>query len=156
MKRVDGATATSHVKESGGPPVLVLTTFDDDETIAAALRAGASGFLLKDTSGEELIRAIELVAGGESWLDPRITGGVLDMLRRQLPDPSDGLDLSSLTDRELDVLRVIGSGATNREAADELSVSEATIKSHLGRVLTKLDLRDRAAVIVVAHEQQLV
>ena len=156
MRRVDGASATGAVRGAGGPPVLVLTTFDDDETVAAALGAGAAGFLLKDAPGEEIIRAVRLVADGDSWLDPRIAGRVLEAYRGTRPAEVPAVDLSVLTPRELDVLRVVGRGATNREVADELSVSEATVKTHLGHVLTKLDLRDRAAAIVFAHDQQLV
>lgn len=155
MHRVDGATATAAVRATDGPPVLVLTTFDDDETVAAALGAGAAGFLLKDAPGEEIIRAVRLVAGGESWLDPRIAGRVLEAYRshRSAAEP---VDLSALTPRELDVLRVVGRGATNHEIAEELHVSEATVKTHLGNVLSKLGLRDRAAAIVFAHEHHLV
>lgn len=155
MQRVDGATATEAVRATNGPPVLVLTTFDDDETVAAALGAGAAGFLLKDAPGEEIIRAVRLVAGGESWLDPRIAGRVLEAYRfhRSAAEPA---ELSALTPRELDVLRVVGRGATNHEIAEELHVSEATVKTHLGNVLSKLGLRDRAAAIVFAHDQRLV
>lgn len=155
MRRVDGATATEMVRSTGGPPVLVLTTFDDDETVAAALGAGAAGFILKDAPGEEIVRAVRLVAEGESWLDPRIAGRVLDAYRSANPAAVD-VDLSDLTPRELEVLRVVARGATNREVADELHVSEATVKTHLGHVLTKLDLRDRAAAIVFAHDHRLV
>ena len=156
MREVDGATATRAVRRADGPPVLVLTTFDDDATVAAALGAGAAGFLLKDAPGEEILRAVRLVAGGDSWLDPRVAGRVLDAYRASRPTDVEPADLSSLTPRELDVLRVVGRGATNQEAAAELQVSEATVKTHLGHVLTKLGLRDRAAVIVFAHDHRIV
>ena len=156
MRQVDGATATEAVRSADGPPVLVLTTFDDDETVAAALGAGAAGFLLKDAPGEEILRAVRLVAGGDSWLDPRVAGRVLQAFRTSRAGTADPVDLSVLTPRELDVLRIVGRGATNQEIADELHVSEATVKTHLGHVLAKLDLRDRAAAIVFAHDQQLV
>lgn len=156
MRHVDGATATEAVRSAGGPPVLVLTTFDDDETVAAALGAGAAGFLLKDAPGEEILRAVRLVAGGESWLDPRVAGRVLQAFRTSRTESVESVDLSVLTPRELDVLRIVGRGATNREIADELHVSEATVKTHLGHLLAKLELRDRAAAIVFAHDQQLV
>lgn len=156
MRRVDGAEATRRVRDAGGPPVLVLTTFDDDETVAAALGAGASGFLLKDAPGEDILRAVRTVAEGESWLDPRVTGRVLDAYRSRARSIGSEVDLSVLTPRETEVLRVVGSGATNAEAAAQLHVSEATVKTHLGNVLSKLHLRDRAAVIVLAHDLDLV
>jgi DNA-binding NarL/FixJ family response regulator len=154
MRRVDGATATSAVRAIDGPPVLVLTTFDDDETLAAALRAGAAGFVLKSAPGEDILRAIATVAAGDSWIDPQVAGRVLAVYRDHLP--REPVDLSVLTDRELDVLRAVGRGSNNREAAAELFVSEATLKTHLARVLTKLDLRDRSAAIVFAHDHHLV
>ena len=154
MRRVDGATATSAVRAIDGPPVLVLTTFDDDETLAAALRAGAAGFVLKSAAGEDILRAVATVAAGDSWIDPQVAGRVLAAYRDQLPRES--VDLSVLTDRELDVLRAVGRGSNNREAAAELFVSEATLKTHLARVLTKLQLRDRSAAIVFAHDHHLV
>ncbi len=153
MKRVDGATATANVRAADGPPVLVLTTFDDDDTLAAALRAGAAGFVLKSAPGEDILRAIATVAAGDAWIDPHVAGRVLDAYRDQPPRAP--IDLSVLTDRELDVLRVIGRGRNNQEAAAELFVSEATVKTHLSRVLTKLDLRDRSAAIVFAHDNHI-
>lgn len=154
MRRVDGATATAAVRDADGPPVLVLTTFDDDETLGRALRAGAAGFVLKDAPGEEILHAIEHVAAGNSWLDPRLTERVLAQHRAAAPAVASA-DLSALTERELDVLREVGRGATNAEVAAILHVSEATVKSHLGRTLTKLGLRDRPALIVFAHDQRL-
>lgn len=154
MRRLDGAAATAAVRAGGGPPVLVLTTFDDDETLAAALRAGAGGFVLKSAPGEDILRAIAMVSAGDGWIDPQVTGRVLDAYRDRLPP--EPVDLSVLTDRELEVLRIIGRGCNNREAAAELFVSEATLKTHLARVLTKLGLRDRSAAIVFAHEHRLV
>lgn len=156
MQQVDGATATEAVRAADGPPVLVLTTFDDDDTVAAALGAGAAGFLLKDAPGEEILRAVRLVAEGESWLDPRVAGRVLEAYRRNHARGEPAADLSVLTPRELDVLRIVGRGATNQEIAEELHVSEATVKTHLGHVLVKLGLRDRAAAIVLAHDVRLV
>jgi DNA-binding NarL/FixJ family response regulator len=158
MRRVDGAEATRRLMASpAAPPVLVLTTFDDDETVAAALGAGAAGFVLKDAPGEEIVRAVTTVAQGGSWLDPQVVGRVLATYRRVAgarPPGPDGTE--QLTSRELDVLRQVGAGATNAEVAAALHVSEATVKSHLGRVLTKLGLRDRAAAIVFAHRQGVV
>lgn len=140
MKRMDGATATAEVRRIDGPPVLVLTTFDDDDTIARALHAGAAGFILKDAPGEEIIMAIERVAAGDAWLDPAVTSRVLADYRT-LTDPDAVAELERLTERELDVLRVVGGGATN---AEELFVSQATVKTHLSSILAKLGLRDRA------------
>lgn len=158
MRRVDGAEATRRLGAlDASPPVLVLTTFDDHDTVAAALTAGATGFVLKDAPGEDLIRATATVARGEAWLDPRITPEVLDVYRRTAgPHARGRAAVDALTPREQDVLRLVGSGCTNAEIAAELVVSEATVKSHLGRVLTKLDLRDRPAAIVFAHGQGLV
>ena len=154
MRRTDGATATASVRATGGPPVLVLTTFDDDETLASALRAGAAGFVLKSAPGEDILRAIATVATGDAWIDPQVAGRVLAAFRHLAP--SEPADVSMLTDRELDVLGAVGRGLNNREAAAELFISEATLKTHLGRVLTKLNLRDRSAAIVFAHDNQLV
>lgn len=158
MRRMDGAEATRRLREqSGSPPVLVLTTFDDDETVAAALGAGAAGFILKDAPGEDIVRATTTVAEGGSWLDPQVTGRVLDAYRRIAGrQPRDRAALDQLTQRERDVLHQVGLGATNAEVAAALYVSEATVKTHLGNILTKLDLRDRAAAIVFAHTYGLV
>ena len=153
MKRVDGATATAQVRAADGPPVLVLTTFDDDDTLAAALRAGAAGFVLKSAPGEDILRAIATVTAGGAWIDPHVAGRVLEAYRDRTPRAP--IDLSVLTERELDVLTVIGRGLNNREAAAELFVSEATLKTHLGRVLNKLGLRDRSAAIVFAHDNHI-
>lgn len=157
MRRMDGATATRLLRErEDAPPVLVLTTFDDDDTVAAALGAGAAGFILKDAPGEELIRATRIVAGGGAWLDPQITGRVLETFRRVSGrGASGGNRVELLTDRERDVLREVAAGSTNGEIAEALYISEATVKTHLGNILSKLDLRDRAAVIVYAHTQGL-
>lgn len=158
MRRLDGAEATRRLRErAGAPPVLVLTTFDDDETVAAALGAGAAGFILKDAPGEDIVRATEMVAGGGAWLDPQIVGRVLETYRRSAGRrPQDNSLVAQLTQRELDVLGQVGQGATNAEVAEALSISEATVKTHLGNILTKLDLRDRPAAIVFAHTQGLV
>jgi len=158
MRRMDGATATRLLRERDGtPPVLILTTFDDDETVATALGAGAAGFILKDAPGEDLIRAVSNVAEGGSWLDPQVAGRVLESWRRASArtTPADER-LALLTDRERDVLREVATGASNAEIAEALFISEATVKTHLGNIFTKLDLRDRAATIVFAHRQGLV
>ena len=156
MRRVDGAEATRLLRaRADAPPVLVLTTFDDDETVAAALAAGAAGFVLKDAPGEDIVRATATVASGGSWLDPQVTGRVLAAYRRAAPRVPDSGVLDLLTPRERDVLTEVGRGATNAEVAAALHVSEATVKSHLGHVLVKLGLRDRAAAIVFAHRHGL-
>jgi DNA-binding NarL/FixJ family response regulator len=158
MKRVDGVEATRKVRAvPDAPPVLVLTTFDDDEVLAGALRAGASGFQLKDARGEDLVRAAYAVAAGDAWLDPAVTARVLTVYRAVPDTPADGsAALGSLTSREIDVLRSIGQGATNQEIAAALYVSEATVKSHVGHIFAKLGLRDRAAAIVFAFDHRLV
>ncbi len=158
MRRVDGAEATRRLLVSpGAPPVLILTTFDDDETVAAGRGAGAAGFVLKDAPGADIVRAVTTVAAGGSWLDPQVVGRVLETYRRASAGRPAGPDVTAdLTARELDVLRHVGSGSTNAEVAQALHVSEATVKTHLGRVLTKLGLRDRAAAIVFAHTHGLV
>ncbi len=153
MRRTDGATATGAVRAIDGPPVLVLTTFDDDDTLSTALRAGAAGFVLKVAPGEDILRAISTVAAGDAWIDPHVAGRVLAAYRGHHPD--EPADISALTDRELDVLRAVGRGLNNREAAAELFVSEATVKTHLSRVLAKLGLRDRSSAIVFAHDNRI-
>jgi DNA-binding NarL/FixJ family response regulator len=156
MKGVDGAEATRRLRaRPDAPPVLVLTTFDDDEALSGALRAGAAGFLLKDAPAEELIRAVRLVAEGGAYLDPAVTGRVLAAYRATAP-PADPARLADLTPRELDVLRLIGRGATNEEIGERLAIGEATVKTHVGRIFDKLGLRDRAAAIVFAFDHGLV
>jgi DNA-binding NarL/FixJ family response regulator len=156
MKRVDGVEATRHVRARvDAPPVMVLTTFDDDEVLAGALRAGASGFQLKDAPGEDLVRAAHAVARGDAWLDPAVTARVLTVYQAA-PARHDSTALAQLTTREIEVLRQIGQGATNHEIAESLFVSEATVKSHVGRIFTKLGVRDRAAAIVFAFDHRLV
>lgn len=158
MKRVDGVEATRQLRmQPDAPPVLVLTTFDDDEVLAASLRVGASGFQLKDAPGEDIVRAAQVVAAGDAWLDPAVTARVLTVYRATpTPAPDSSVAISRLTSRELDVLRGIGRGASNQEIAAELYVSEATVKSHVGHIFTKLGLRDRAAAIVFAFDHRLV
>ena len=158
MKRVGGVEATRRIRAlDDGPPVLVLTTFDDDEVLSGALRAGAAGFQLKDVPGEELIMAVAAVAAGESWLDPAVTARVLTAYRGFPTRARDSDDrIARLTPRELDVLRLVGRGSSNAEIADELFVGEVTVKSHIGHIFTKLGLRDRAAAIVLAFDAGLV
>jgi DNA-binding NarL/FixJ family response regulator len=156
MRGMDGVEATRRIRAlPNGPPVLVLTTFDDDEVLSGALRAGASGFALKDAPGEDLIRAVTSVAAGEGWLDPAVTGRVLASYRNgATPSPVQSVD--ELTPRELDVLRLVGQGATNTEIATTLYVSEGTVKTHIGHICTKLGLRDRSAAVIFAYDHGLV
>jgi DNA-binding NarL/FixJ family response regulator len=160
MRGVDGITATRQLSARElAPPVLVLTTFDDDEMLSGALRAGAAGFLLKDSSADDLIRAVRTVAAGDSWLDPAVTGRVLSRYR-EAPAASNALSEDGehdvLTTRELEVLCAIGAGKSNSEIAGSLFISELTVKSHVGRIFTKLGLRDRPAAIVYAYDHGLV
>ncbi|MCV7438489.1 response regulator transcription factor [Mycobacterium seoulense] len=153
MRRVDGIEATRRL--GGTPPVLALTTFNEDELLSEALRAGAAGFVLKDSSAEELIRAVRAVARGDSYLDPAVTARVLTTYRKAAPGPR-GTATAELTTRELDVLTLMGRGFSNAEIADELCISGVTVKSHIGRIFGKLDLRDRAAAIVYAYDNGIV
>jgi DNA-binding NarL/FixJ family response regulator len=154
MRRVDGVTATRTLAATGAaPPVLVLTTFDDDDVLWGALEAGAAGFVLKDASAEELIAATRAVAGGAAWLDPDVTGRVLGRVRGGRPSAvTTPGRIPELTAREHDVLRLMATGATNPEIAGALYVSEATVKTHVGSIFSKLAVRDRAAAIVYAYD----
>ena len=158
MQRLDGVAAIRLLREvSADPPVLVLTTFDDDDALWGALDAGAAGFILKDASAEDLIAAVRAVAGGAAWLDPRVTPRVLRAFRANVrPHLAEGVRLDQLTEREHDVLRHMARGATNAEVATALIVSEATVKTHVGAIFSKLGVRDRAAAIVFAYDHGIV
>jgi DNA-binding NarL/FixJ family response regulator len=158
MRRMDGVTATRLLHERDvAPPVLVLTTFDDDDALWGALDAGAAGFVLKDATADELIDAARAVAGGAAWLDPKVAPRVLTAFRRNVrPRLAEAARIDELTEREHDVLRLMARGATNGEIAAALYVSEATVKSHVGAIFTKLAVRDRAAAIVFAFDHGLV
>jgi DNA-binding NarL/FixJ family response regulator len=158
MRGMDGVEATRRLRAtSGAPPVLILTTYDDDEVLSSALRAGAAGFLLKDAPAEDVIRATRSVAEGGAWLDPAVTARVLATYRASAaPTAAGATRIATLTPRELEVLRLVGRGATNQEIAGLLVIGEATVKSHIGHILDKLDLRDRAAAIVFAFDHGLV
>lgn len=157
MRHVDGIEATRRLRAGADtPPVLVLTTFDDDELLSAALRAGAAGFVLKDSPAEDLIRAVRAVADGDSWLDPAVTARVLAAYRSTPALSPTAAAPEQLTARELDVLVAIGQGLSNTEIAHALFISELTVKSHIGRIFAKLGLRDRAAAIVFAFDHGLV
>ncbi|MFI5498202.1 response regulator [Nocardia asteroides] len=158
MPVVDGVTATGRIVAAGdGVRVLVMTTFDLDEHALGALRAGASGFLLKDTPPEDLVSAIRSVAAGDAVVSPKVTKRLLDRLVAE--DPAGLRDpgvLDVLTAREREVLEQIAAGRSNAEIAAALFLSEATVKTHVGRVLTKLGLRDRVQAVVLAYETGLV
>jgi DNA-binding NarL/FixJ family response regulator len=159
MPVVDGVAATRELRvRDGSPPVLALTTFDDDEVLAGVLRAGASGFTLKGVPAEDLQRAVRVVAGGGAWLDPAVTGRVLAIYRSAaMPALSAGdPGLDALTSREREVLILIGQGKTNAEIAAEIFVGDGTVKTHINHVFTKLRLRDRAAAVVYAFDHDLV
>lgn len=158
MPVVDGVRATRELRRrDGSPPVLALTTFDDDEVLAGVLRAGASGFVLKGVTAEDLQRAVRVVAEGGAWLDPAVTGRVLTIYRSAAPRAAPGdAALGALSGREREVLALIGEGKTNAEIAAELFVGEGTVKTHVNHVFTKLQLRDRAAAIVFAFDHDLV
>ena len=154
MPRVDGLEATRRI--AGSTRVLILTTFDVDEYVYETLRAGASGFLLKDTPADVLVSGIRSVARGDSLLSPSITRRLIEQFaRRPLPNARPEV-LAELTARELEVLRLVARGLSNAEIAQELIVGEATVKTHVARVLQKLRIRDRVQAVVVAYESGLV
>lgn len=159
MPVMDGLAATRELLRADDlpkPRVLILTTFERDEYVFEALRAGASGFLLKNASPEDLIDAVRIVAAGNALLAPTITRRLIEEFARR-PAPTASPDsLKELTEREIDVLRLLAKGMTNAEIAAALFVGEATVKTHVSNVLTKLHLRDRAQAVVFAYESGLV
>ncbi len=159
MPVMDGIEATRAIVADGalnGVRVLMLTTFDEDENVFAAIRAGAAGYLLKDVSPDDLRGAIRTVAAGDALLSPSVTAAVMRVVAEGYsPDP-DGHGLDELTEREVEVLSGIGRGLTNDEIAAELFLSPATARTYVSRLLTRLDARDRAALIVLAYETGLV
>jgi DNA-binding NarL/FixJ family response regulator len=157
MPGIDGLEATRRVSAdpvTARVRVLILTTFDHDENVFAALRAGASGFLPKDTEPQRLIDALRIVAGGEALLAPRATQRLIEEFRRT-PPPARRRDLDELTEREVEVLRAVAAGLSNAEIAVALSISYGTVKTHVSRLLTKLNARDRAQLVIVAFEHGL-
>ena len=161
MPGMDGIKATaSIIAADPASKVLILTTFDLDQYVFAGLKAGASGFLLKDAPPAELLAAIRTVAGGEAVLAPTATRRLIDQFAPLLPDPGKQQDrdavLGKLTDRERTVFAALATGRSNREIATELHLSEGTVKIHVGRILTKLGLRDRVQAVVLAYESGLI
>jgi DNA-binding NarL/FixJ family response regulator len=157
MPVLDGLAATREILGAPGhtPRVLMLTTFDIDDYVYAALRAGASGFLLKDTEPEELMRAVRVVTNSEALLSPRITRRLIENFVEAQPSPP-STALNALTDREREVLRHVAMGMSNTEIAKELFIAEQTIKTHVSRILHKLGLRDRVHAVVFGYENGLV
>ena len=157
MPNLDGIGATRRLIMLPQPPrVLMLTTFDLDEYVYEALRAGASGFLLKDAGADELLPAVRVVAAGEALLSPSITRRLIADYARRPPASEQPAALAELTPRELEVLRFLARGISNAEIASELVLGEATIKTHVARIFSKLDLHDRAQAVVLAYETGLV
>jgi DNA-binding NarL/FixJ family response regulator len=158
MPNVDGVEATRRLTAGGSRArIVILTTFDLDEYVYEAIRAGASGFLLKDVQPTQLVDAIRVVAAGEALLAPSVTRRLLDRFAHTLPgEEKRPPELSSLTERELEVLKLLAGGLSNAELAERLFLSETTVKSHISSVLRKLDLRDRVQAVVLAYEAGLV
>jgi DNA-binding NarL/FixJ family response regulator len=159
MPRLDGIEATRRI---GADPrlrrvrVVMLTTFETDEYVFEALRSGASGFLVKDTGPAELLHAVRVVASGEALLSPSVTRRLIAEFAPRLPAPRPAVRLDELTDREREVMTLIGAGLSNQEIAERLVVSPATAKTHVSRVMSKLEARDRAQVVVLAYESGLI
>ncbi|MFJ2830517.1 response regulator [Streptomyces sp. NPDC087263] len=162
MPRMDGIEATRRILAGAGPGeetrIIILTTYDLDHYVYAALTAGASGFLLKDVTPEHLVAAVRLVQSGDALLAPAITRRLIERFAHRVEDRAaiSHRDLSGLTPRELEVLRLLATGLTNAELADRLFLSPTTVKTHVGRILSKLDLRDRVQAVVLAYETGLI
>ena len=158
MPALDGIAATVQLRHLDEPlDVLVLTTFGEDEVLWGVIEAGAAGFVLKDSTAEDLIAAVRAVAGGAAWFDPAVAPRLLERYRRVVaPAARDAARLDLLTDREHDVLRLMARGATNAEIGATLFVAEATVKTHVGSIFGKLGVRDRAAAIVFAYDHGVV
>jgi DNA-binding NarL/FixJ family response regulator len=156
MPKMDGIEATRRILRSGATArIMILTTFDLDEYVFAALRAGASGFLLKDTPPGDLLAAIRVIAAGDGLLAPTVTRRLIEEFARQ-PGPAPARRLDGVTGREREVLGLIGTGLSNTEIAERLQLTVATVKSHVGRLLMKLEARDRAQLVIAAYEAGLV
>jgi DNA-binding NarL/FixJ family response regulator len=156
MPGTNGAEAIRRLRAlDNAPPVLVLTTYDDNETVHEAVTAGAAGFALKDSSAEDLHRAVREIANGNGWIDYTVARPLLETFGEVVPPPERRAKLQLLTERELHVLKLLGKGLTNSEIASELCVSTGTVKTHVGSILAKLNLRDRVAAVVFAFEHGL-
>ncbi len=156
MPGTNGAEAIRRIRQlDTPPPVLVLTTYDDNETVHEAVTAGAAGFALKDSSAEDLHRAVREIANGNGWIDYTVARPLLQTFGEVVPPPERRAKLQLLTERELHVLKLLGRGCTNSEIATELCVSTGTVKTHVGSILAKLGLRDRVAAVVFAFEHGL-
>jgi DNA-binding NarL/FixJ family response regulator len=153
MPGMDGIAATRQLRDS---KVLILTTFGSQQHVAHALRAGASGFLLKDSTPEQLVHAVRVIASGDALLDPAITRELIKRALPSLTEPAVPPRFDSLSDRETQVLRLLAQGMSNAEIAGTLVVTEATVKTHVSRLLTKLSLRDRVQAVVAAYQHGLV
>src|SRR5829696_5167424 len=158
MPHLDGLEASRQIVTGpdSKPRVLILTTFDLDEYVYEALRSGASGFMLKDNPAEQLITAVRVVAAGEALLAPQITRRLIAEFARSSPSTARSEQLQVLTDRELEVLKLVARGLSNAEIAGELYVAETTVRTHVGRILAKLGLRDRVQAVVLAYETSLI
>ncbi|BBH69512.1 DNA-binding response regulator [Actinoplanes sp. OR16] len=158
MPGLDGIEATRRITaEPGAPRVVVLTTFDDDENVYGALRAGASGFLVKDMALEEIVAGIRVVATGDALIAPSVTRRLIAMVvKHPSPVPDGPVSLDGVTEREREVLTLIGQGATNAEIAERMHITTPTVKSHVGRLMTKLAARDRVQLVIVAYRTGLV
>src|SRR5829696_2041417 len=158
MPVLDGLAASRQIVTGpdSKPRVLILTTFDLDEYVYEALRSGASGFMLKDNPAEQLITAVHVVAKGEALLAPSVTSRLIAEFASYRPPAEKPAQLASLSGRELEVLRLVARGLSNGEIAEELYVAETTVRTHVGRILTKLGLRDRVQAVVLAYETGLV
>jgi DNA-binding NarL/FixJ family response regulator len=162
MPRMDGIEATRRILAAAAPGeetrVIILTTYDLDHYVYAALTAGASGFLLKDVTPEHLVAAVRLVQSGDALLAPAITRRLIERFAHRVENraATPHRDLSGLTPRELEVLRLLATGLSNAELADRLFLSPTTVKTHVGRILSKLDLRDRVQAVVLAYETGLI
>lgn len=157
MPDIDGLVATAAILEQVDPPpaVLILTTFDADDYVYRALRVGASGFLLKDTPPEELIRAVRIVAGGDALLAPSVTRRLIERFA-EVARPTDAPELERLSERELEILTLVARGLSNAEIAERLVVGTATVKTHVSNVLAKIGARDRVQAVVFAYEHGVV
>jgi DNA-binding NarL/FixJ family response regulator len=159
MPRLDGLEATRRVSQAPGTTptrVIILTTFELDEYVFGAIRAGASGFLLKTVSSDDLVNAVRTVAGGDALLAPSVTRKLIEEFARHVRSAVPSPALKQLTDRELEVLKLVARGLSNGEIAAQLFVSEATVKTHVGHLLMKLEMRDRVQLVVFAYESDVV